>query len=161
MNKLLENQDFIKELSALVEKYAAKAQERIDKRWRDDRDKRVNGYYIREDKIGFIEDQFNDEHSCDIYYTEAQARSAMAMARISQIMANDERFGGVITDEEWEDRSHRKHTIIVTANNKIELNESLLYKEFLAFHTKEQAQLFLEENRDLVEDYLMISTKVV
>lgn len=27
------------------------------------------------------------------------------MARISQIMKNDERFGGLITDEEWADDS--------------------------------------------------------
>ena len=28
--------------------------------------------------------------------------------------------------------------------------------KFLAFHTKEQAELFLQENEDLVKDYYMI-----
>lgn len=27
------------------------------------------------------------------------------MAQISQIMANDKRFGGVVTDEEWADEN--------------------------------------------------------
>lgn len=77
------------------------------------------------------------------------------MARISQIMANDERFGGVVTDEEWGDRHKIKFTIVRRQNL---ISYAPLYRdyEFLAFHTIEQRNLFLEENEDLVRDYLMI-----
>ena len=76
------------------------------------------------------------------------------MARISQIMANDERFGGVVTDEEWNRRGF-KYTIGRNENTI----EKVVYTttwQFLAFHTEKQRDLFLSENEDLVKDYLMI-----
>ena len=77
------------------------------------------------------------------------------MARISQIMANDERFGGVITDEEWKSGRGVKHVIKRDGNN---ISDAIYYSyyHFLAFHTEKQRDLFLEENEDLVKDYLMI-----
>lgn len=82
-------------------------------------------------------------------------KSAMSMARISQIMANDERFGGVITDEEWS-TEHFKKFVIKRINGRIILSPSGLAYYFLAFHTKEQAELFMKENEDLVKDYYML-----
>lgn len=90
-----------------------------------------------------------------IFYTEKQARSAIAMARISQIMANDERFGGVVTDDEWNNSKIIKYCI-----KKCFGSWTIDYfwndYSFLAFHTSEQCQLFVEENEDLIKQYLMI-----
>lgn len=90
-----------------------------------------------------------------LFATEKQAKSALAMAQISQIMANDERFGGVVTDEEWKNQTITKY-IIERFNGVITTDERTKSYYFLAFHTKEQRYLFLEENEDLVKDYLMI-----
>ena len=77
------------------------------------------------------------------------------MAQISQIMANDERFGGVVTDEEWE-TSYVTKFVLFRNENRIDKGLYHQYYHFLAFHTAEQCDLFLEENEDLVKDYLMI-----
>lgn len=78
------------------------------------------------------------------------------MAQINQIMANYERFGGVVTDEEWEDTDLDKY-VILRNNMNTTCNGIACYNyAFLAFHTLEQRDLFLKENEDLVKDYLMI-----
>lgn len=97
----------------------------------------------------------NIECNYNIFATERQAKSALAMARISQIMANDDRFGGVVTDEEWNNTSILKF-IIKRLNNRILIDAGINYYYFLAFHTAEQRDLFLRENMDLVKAYLMI-----
>lgn len=118
----------------------------------------IDGYFIGDDsdiiKIS-TDGVYNTTNNYNVFATEKQAKSALAMAQISQIMANDARFGGIITDEEWKNDSISKYCI----NRQI--NE--IYKEFcyicfsfLAFHTAEQRDLFLKENEDLVKDYLML-----
>lgn len=93
------------------------------------------------------------------FATEKQAKSALAMAQISQIMANDERFGGIITDEEWNDVTMTKRCIIRCGKRLIADDSNLNY-QFLAFHTEEQRELFIEENEDLVMDYLMMEIEL-
>lgn len=100
----------------------------------------IDGIVIANDHVVF--------HSC------RQAKSAKAMAIISQIMTNDERFGGVVTDEEW-DSSSTIYTI-ERYGDMCKKASRLNWYSFLAFHTPEQRDLFLEENEDLVKDYLMI-----
>jgi hypothetical protein len=77
------------------------------------------------------------------------------MARISQIIANDERFGGPITDAEWSNHTLRKYVIY---RDGCTIDTSIIHStyNFLAFHTKEQRDLFLKENEELVYDYLML-----
>ena len=128
---------------------------KIVKRWRDG-DNLINGWWIRSN--GKISPCLNQRALCKknygIFATEAQAKSALAMARISQIMANDERFGGVVTDEEWGKDAFKY--VIVRVNGEIEQRWSRRIHHFLAFHTEEQRDLFLEENEDLVREYLML-----
>lgn len=126
-----------------------------NKRWRDNKNTTVKGFYITSNSkiIDFI--GYNIPSTYNTFATEKQAKSALAMARISQIMANDERFGGIITDEEWTNESSVKY-IIVRNNETIYQCVSCTVYYFLAFHTKEQRDLFLEENEDLVKDYLML-----
>ena len=127
----------------------------IAKRWRDSKPT-VDGYYLAG---GCVYSSDNDTlrwsvHG-DVFATKKQAKSALAMAQISQIMANDERFGGMVTDKEWYDNTVEKY-VIIRKYNKIYLTDGILFYRFLAFHTVEQRDLFLEENEDLVKDYLMI-----
>ena len=114
----------------------------------------ISGYYTHTDsRITYSEDHSNTKENYNLFATEKQAKSALAMARISQIMANDERFGGVVTDEEWCGDNWKY--VIIKINDDLEISGSYRY-EYLAFHTEEQANSFLEENEDLVKDYYMI-----
>ncbi len=126
-------------------------------RWIDKDFKKVNGYFIDDcNNISALRDfPYNGKSSYDIFATEKQAKSALAMARLSQIMSNDPRFGDVVTDKEWENALSLKY-IIRRAIRKIVKDDTYSNYTFLAFHTKMQRDLFLEENEDLVKDYLMI-----
>ena len=131
----------------------------IEKRWRDDVSARIAGYKINAiSEIYQIPLKFSNANikiNYSIFAIEKQAKSALAMARISQIMANDKRVGGAVTDEEWKNPYNVKY-VIIKAKGTIVKDSSLLAYYFLAFHTPEQRDLFLEENEDLVKDYLMI-----
>ena len=114
---------------------------------------RISGFYIHDSQICY--DFINNKATRDMFATEKQAKSALAMAQISQIMANDERFGGVITDEEWDDCILRKFVLYRFCNR---LDCSIYFTEyaFIAFHTEKQRDLFLKEYEQLVKDYLML-----
>lgn len=125
------------------------------KRWEDD-DPNIQGFYISNQSeivnTGLLE---KSPANHNLFATFEQAKSALAMARISQIIANDERFGGAVTDEEWNESEPRK-IVIVRKRNEIYLDYSYTNYEFLAFHTLEQCELFLEEYEDLIRDYFML-----
>ena len=128
---------------------------KIQKRWRGDDDENaiVSGYFIDRDSRIVQYSGYDIPSDHNIFATEKQAKSALAMAQISQIMANDERFGGVITDEEW---NINKKYIIIRRGNNLGIETRYCY-EYLAFHTNEQAELFLKENEDLIKDYYMLN----
>ena len=71
--------------------------------WSDHPDNTFNGFIINTGQsISKVHNVPNIKLHRDVYATKMQARSALAMARISQIMANDiKNFGGPITDIEW------------------------------------------------------------
>jgi hypothetical protein len=123
--------------------------------WSDKEDKNADGYFI-----GFESDIIHSyaKYTKDKYKyfaSKKQAKSALAMARISQIMANDiDNFGGVVTDEEWKN-SETKYVIYRNCNKISTMISSCEYY-FLAFHTRTQRASFLEKYWDLVKDYLMI-----
>lgn len=125
------------------------------KRWRDNKYAQIKGYFINLASVIETYVGLNNPSNYFVFATEKQAKSALAMARISQIMANDERFGGVVTDEEWYNLDLSKY-IIVKEQNRICCTIYARLYHFLAFHTTEQRDLFLEENENLVKDYLMI-----
>lgn len=123
--------------------------------WSDRKNEIIEGYYISPDSMisPFCTNINADNYG--LFATEKQAKSAIAMARISQIMANDiEHFGGVVTDEEWLETSVK--STIYRAGSRIELSSAVYEYHFLAFHTAEQRDLFLEKYRDLVKDYLCL-----
>lgn len=126
----------------------------IKKRWRDNEGADVTGYYINSRSDIRICVGLNKSRNYNVFATEKQAKAALAMARISQIMANDERFGGVVTGEEWNRDEYKSY--ICRVGDYIGKPDYMGSYCFLAFHTKEQRDLFLEENEDLVKDYLMM-----
>ena len=91
------------------------------------------------------------------FIDEKHAKSALAMAQISQLMPY---YGGEVTDEEWDDRNVRKYFIAKFNNN---ITRGLCVYDscchLLAFHTEEQRDSFLKNNEELVKDYLMIDNK--
>ena len=129
---------------------------KIQKKWRYEEveDAEINGYYINSDSHIVKHSGYNADINHNLFATEKQAKSALAMARISQIMANDKRFGGIVTDEEW-GNNVPCYYVILKVRNILVITTSYRY-EYLGFHTMEQANLFLEENEDLVKDYYML-----
>jgi len=125
--------------------------------WSDKEDKQAKGWLINFESniIYHTPTQYNHrEHK--FFASRKQARSALAMAMISQIMANDvEHFGGVITDREWENSDEWKF-VIYRMHNNISVKAVRANYQFLAFRTEAQRDLFLEKYRDLVKDYLCL-----
>lgn len=117
----------------------------------------VKGFYINNTSgISHVNTEVNKNNSWDknIFIDMQHAKSALAMAQISQLMPY---YGGAITKEEWNDDDLPKYVIFRMKNH---YETGLVYKTYdlLAFHTKEQGDRFLSfpENVQLVKDYLMI-----
>ncbi|MEE3385196.1 MAG: hypothetical protein VZR36_08960 [Prevotella sp.] len=91
----------------------------------------------------------------NVFATKKQAQSMRAMAQLSQIIQNDERFGGPLTDEEWNDKEKAKYSI-ERRRYRLVTETCYVYYCFLAFHTEEQAELFLKENGDMIRQYYML-----
>ena len=128
----------------------------IPKWQRDDVNEIINGYFIGMDSVIRPISVPNMPSNHNVFATEKQAKAALAMAQISQIMANDPRFGGIVTDEEWEDEE-LKYTINRWTGKPeiIHGNENYHRYAFLAFHTEKQRDLFMKENMDLIKDYYL------
>ena len=122
--------------------------------WKDN-DPEVNGFYITTDNVIIKQNSSIKwvERNHNIFATEEQARSAQAMAELSQIIAHDERFGGPITGVEWSYINYAKYVITRIDNTVGYTLQTNRCYFFLAFHTEEQARLFLEENEDLIRQY--------
>lgn len=91
----------------------------------------------------------------DVARTEAHCRAMLAMAMISQLKPY---YGGDITEEERNNMDLSKYGIYWSANRKgfcVGVYQEVL-STLLTFHSKEQAEEFIENNRDLLLDYFMI-----
>ena len=88
-----------------------------------------------------------DKH---VFIDKKHAKSALAMAQISQLMPY---YGGAITDEEWNNSDVLKYSI---CRNEDYVSFKSQHYELLSFHTEEQRNDFLKYNEQLVKDYLMI-----
>lgn len=140
----------------------------IVKRWRDNKEHTIKGYYI--DALSSIRPMtsaiihHNTFENRNVFATEKQAESALAMAQISQIMANDERFGGVFDKfDGTNDPCGVRAFAIIRTKYKLKNPEINIIQVsgtdpycFLTFKEYKYAELFLKENKDLVKDYLMI-----
>jgi len=100
---------------------------------------RVNGCYINNSHIYTGYEGKPYEENKDVYLTDKYAKSALALAQISQLMPY---YGGEITNEEWNNKNTKRYGIGVS--------RSTIYKiivfttrNILTFHTEEQLDRFL------------------
>lgn len=119
-----------------------------------------DGYLIEDNSvICYISNLVNQPSNYNVFATKQQAKSALAMARLSQIMENDKRFGYPFTTREWMNPNIRKF-VITRIHNHIETFDVVDSYYFLAFRTWSQREKFLKEYEKLIKDYLMIDDKI-
>ena len=123
-------------------------------KWRDKFYTKLVGFFIDHHGIQPYESDYRTIKDKLVFSTEKQAQSVYAFAELSKIIANDSRFGGPITDKEW-NISSGKYTIRRVDNTVKTYTDTYLWT-FLAFHTAEQRNLFLKENEDLIKQYFML-----
>ena len=87
-----------------------------------------------------------------VFLTKKEAKSALAMAQISQLMPY---YGGAITYEDWDGRGMPKF-VINRHCNRVLFGTNYSFYQYLAFYTEEQRDSFYKNNEQLVKDYLML-----
>lgn len=114
---------------------------------------RINGCYISNCNIVTGYEGKPCEENKDVYLTNKYAKSALALAQISQLMPY---YGGEITDKEWAN-SDWKYCISI-CNKEISLCTSVYLRDLVSFHTAIQRDRFLSfpENVQLVKDLYMV-----
>ena len=147
----------IDEEKSTFEKIVFKKNKKVIKTWDDlvGRNKPEGSVYIDDYSqiMGLGSDNsFGGDEDKNVFIDERHAKSALAMAQISQLMPY---YGGAITNEEW--LANNDKYIIRNGRNEIDALPKVSYERyFLAFHTPEQRDEFLKNNEQLVKDYLMI-----
>lgn len=110
--------------------------------------KEIKGYYSTNSKI--LEAKGNCSSKCkDIFRTEKQAKSALAYAQLTQLMALPEYNGDWVPN--WEDKS-QVYTIIGFGNNILKFS-GINHRSHIAFKSEEIRDKFLENNMDLLKEY--------
>ena len=114
---------------------------------------RITGYWINDDaELCKSYNLCYSENSNNVFFSEKEAKSALAMAQISQLMPY---YGGAITTEEWNTPDTTKFTIERVKDGILKGTSATAYYH-IAFHTEEQRDSFLKNNYRLVKDYLML-----
>lgn len=139
-----------KEKSTLSEIVFKKIEKEV-KVWEDI--DRIKGTYIDGNGIfKEVDRAYPVNENKNIFIDDRHAKSALAMAQISQLMPY---YGGEITKDEWKNGKPNKYSIDNVKNDVFFTTHSV-FKIFLSFHTEEQRERFYKNNKQLVHDYLMI-----
>ena len=111
----------------------------------------INGHYLNND-YGLSEaiNCTTINRMKSVFASHKEAKSALAMAQLSQLM-KVYRNGW---EADWNDRSY-KYCIEFYKGN-VQVDDYFYQNHYLSFPTKELAKQFLENFRDLIEDYFMI-----
>lgn len=111
--------------------------------------KRVTGVYITDSNcivpaaVGLLK-----PHNQNVFLNEKFAKSALALAKISQLLPYyDTNIDWIIANEKF---------CITRTSNKIEVRSWISMYHVLAFNTKSEAIRFLKYNEQLVKDYYML-----
>lgn len=100
----------------------------------------------------FTNDNYcTEDRNKNIFPTTEMAKASIAMAQLAQLMKH-EQYNGSNQDEwcDWNDKNNPKFEICYY-DNEIGIYPNYGCKRFLAFKTKEKAELFLKNHRDLIE----------
>lgn len=115
--------------------------------------KPIYGYLIDSDDsmvCGFEENFRASFDSKCCFKTEKQAKSALAYAQLTQLMALPEYNGDWVPD--WSDNDNVKH-VIRRYFNEIDFDYYSNTHHFLAFKSAEIRDRFYENNYDLLKEY--------
>ena len=139
-----------KELKELaLQTYPELAKKELPKSWEDL--EKIRGYFINglDSYISFCYDKMHKNSSLRVFATEKQAKSALAMAKLSQVMAvyND----GWVSD--WNDATQPKFCIFMEEGKKLVVGCFHNQKQFIAIKTDSLAKEFLENFREDIEIY--------
>lgn len=111
--------------------------------------KGINGYTIRTGKeIVHWSGLSNIEGNKNVFLNEKYAKSAIALAQISQLLPYYD------TDVNWNNLEWK--WCITRFRDKIKIDNLQYTYHLLSFNTYEEAERFLKYNEQLVKDYLMI-----
>ena len=116
-------------------------------RWEDL--KNITGVYITIDSLfDFAKNNPNDQGNHNVFLNEKYAKSALALAQISQLLP----YYDANTD--W--TSDGCKFCICRVNNHLEIRHWVNIYHILAFNTKSEAERFLKHNEQLVKDFYML-----
>ena len=114
---------------------------------------KLSGIYIDDyANLCEIKEENNCNNTKNIFIDEKHAKSALAMAQITQLIPY---YGGVVTYNEWHNPKLYKYCLIRNCNSVYIISFTNCY-QLLAFHTEKQRDEFYKNNKQLVHDYLMI-----
>ena len=108
----------------------------------------VSGWYLGSDSVYKETNEENTDRST--FKTEKQAKSALAYAQLTQLMALEEYNGDWVAD--WTDEYETKWCI-VPVGKKLKVERYYEFKQNICFKDKSIAELFLSNNYDLLMQY--------
>ena len=107
----------------------------------------VSGWYLGSDSVCRDTNEENTDRST--FKTEKQAKSALAYAQLTQLMALPEYNGDWVAD--WTDGSSKY--CIVPVNKKLMVDLFYEYAQKICFKSSEIAEIFLANNLDLIKQF--------
>ena len=107
----------------------------------------VSGWYLGDDSVYKETNEENTDKST--FKTEKQAKSALAYAQLTQLMALPEYNGDWVAD--WTDRSSKY--CIVPVNKILMVDLFYEYAQKICFKSRELAEIFLANNLDLIKQF--------
>lgn len=114
---------------------------------------RIKGWYIDEySSIYNCTGYSSDATNKNIFATENQARSALAIAQLAQLM----KHVNVDWKPDWNDSRQVKYTIEIMYQDVIDIYARDTTRMFIAFPTFDVAKQFLEDHRALIEEYFLM-----
>jgi hypothetical protein len=87
-------------------------------------------------------------HNKNVFLNEKYAKSALALAQISQLLPY------YVINVDW--KSDKDKYCICRVKNKIEIIPWIQKYHVLAFNTEDEAERFLKHNEQLVKDFYML-----
>lgn len=113
-------------------------------------DKMIEGFYIFGASVRKIYQCDGFKDCANLFKTEKQAKSALAYAQLTQLMALPEYNGDWVPD--WENDSQKKFCIVPSKENlQIEIFRE--YKQKICFKSMVLAERFFENNFDLLKQF--------
>ena len=89
----------------------------------------------------------------NLYHTKEQCKASLAQAKLTQVMAKAN--NGWIAD--WSDHQQNKWCITLRLSGDFAIDHRGTWRTFLAFKTKELAVQAMEDNAQILQDYLPLA----